>query len=461
MRFDSAEFLIFFIVVLVLHRVLKGRRTLLVVASYAFYSSWNPPFLLLLWASTALDYTLGRKIEETEAGGRRRALLALSLLGNLGVLAYFKYVNFFLSILIDAGIPRSVLSPFFVNTQIPLGISFYTFQTISYTVDVYRRQIPACRSVADFALFVAFFPQLIAGPIIRASQFIPQIRNNKVADHSQVLQGLELCLIGLFKKVVLADNFAILVDRCFANPEDFSGFALLLGTFAFSVQIFCDFSGYSTIARGLARMLGYDLPRNFAFPLISGNPIEYRRGWHMTMGAWFRDYMYRPLGGDRVSLPRMCFNTMLTWTAFGLWHGASWTFVVWGAYNGVLLTAYRLLHAANLLSGRSIIYTVLGYLTMPFFVGFANVFFRSTSIDSALLIIGRIFTWAPGVDVNNLGWALGLISLYVLHWINRAWLAEGLLVRVGWPARFVLLGGMVSVLYLFAGSGAPFYYFQF
>lgn len=460
MRFDSAEFLFFFIAVLVLHRTLPWKRPLLLVASFGFYASWNPPFLLLLLASTGLDYTVGRRLERAERPGRRRALLLASVLGNLGILAYFKYVNFFLGILTDSGAASAeALQPFYIQTEIPLGISFYTFQTLGYSIDVYRRQIKACESLWDFALFVSFFPQLIAGPIVRAAELLPQINANRNADARQTLDGLALCLVGLFKKVVVADTFALLADRCFAAPHLYSGGALLVATFAFSCQIYCDFSGYSTMARGLAQLLGYHLPQNFTSPYLAGNPIDYRRSWHITMGNWFRDYVYRPLGGDRHGTARMIFNTMLTWTAFGFWHGASWSFLVWGFYNGLLLTGYRLLRARNWLpQGR--IATLGGFVLMPLFIVGSHIFFRATSTASALTILGRIGSAAPGAQIHP-GWAIALVGLYAFHWLTTRWRTEALFSRVGWPQRLAFVTAMLAALYLLGGSGEPFYYFQF
>lgn len=235
----------------------------------------------------------------------------------------------------------------------------------------------------------------------------------------------------------------------------------MTATFAFSCQIFCDFSGYSTMARGLARMLGYDLPVNFLYPLLARNPIDYRRDWHVTMGAWFRDYLYRPLGGDRRGTARMVWNTMLTWMAFGLWHGASWTFIAWGLYNGLILAGYRLLLGAGLVSRAGRLATAFGTLSMPFFLSLALISFRSPDLATARLILMRILGWVPGTETIHPAWAAGLVALWGLHWLSRACYREGVLARVGWPARVALVTGMLGILLLFAGSGQPFYYFQF
>ncbi|HYC55815.1 MAG TPA: MBOAT family O-acyltransferase [Candidatus Binatia bacterium] len=462
MRFDSAEFLLFFLVVLILHRTVAWRRVMLTVASYIFYASWNPPFLLLLLATSWLDYAVAQAMDATESQPRRRMLLGISLAGNLGILAYFKYVNFLWDNLVAAGIAsQAALTPYYVDVQIPLGISFYTFQTLGYTVDVYRREVRACRNLTDFSLFITFFPQLIAGPIVRAKEFLPQIARNTRASMDDMMDGIELCLVGVFQKVVLADNFAIVADRCYAAPAEYSGISLLVGSAAFAVQMYCDFAGYSTIARGLGKMLGYDLPENFFFPLLAPNPIEYRRRWHITMGEWFRDYVYRPLGGDRGGNWKMIRNTLLTWTGFGLWHGASWTFLLWGLYNGVLLVAYRLMRRAGWFAGDHVGYTIAGYLSMPILIGSSYVFFRSQTVSDAFLILGRIVTMAPGKYEVHPAWGLAILGLYGLHWLNYLYYTEPVLRRVGWPQRTALVTAGIALLVLLAGSGKPFYYFQF
>lgn len=482
MRFDSVEFWAFFAVVLVLHRLLPFRRVLLVLASYAFYASWNPPFVLLLLYSSVLDYAVALRLgalpapeEPANAGDalesarasaalrrKRRALLAVSLVGNLGVLVYFKYVGFLLDNLVALGaLGVATADGLRIDVTLPLGISFYTFQTLSYTIDVYRGDTKPVRSFGDFLLFVAFFPQLIAGPILRAADFIPQIARARLPGQRAVLEGVELCLVGLFQKVVIADGFANVVDRVFAEPEHFSGSALLVASFCFNCQIYCDFAGYSTMAVGLARLLGYDVPKNFDFPLLATNPIEYRRGWHITMGTWFRDYFYQPLGGDRRGEWRTAFNSMLTWMAFGLWHGASWTFVLWGALNGLLLVAYRFLKHRGWLFPKGSVSTVFGLASMALFLSLSTIAFRAPSVDSAFAMYRRIATWQDGPLAISPLWFVTLAVLYAVHWLNRRFQTEGALARVGWPARAAFITLMVMALTLGAGSGEPFYYFQF
>ena len=483
MRFDSVEFWAFFAVVLVLHRLLPFRRGLLVLASYFFYASWNPPFLVLLLFSSALDYVVGLRLgalplpvpgpdgvtlpvltdsERRSLVRKRRALLAVSCVGNLGLLAYFKYINFFVDNLVAVRVlPESLASGLRVDVALPLGISFYTFQTLSYAIDVYRGNTKPVRSIGDFLLFVAFFPQLIAGPILRAVDFVPQIGRARFPDQRKVLEGVELCLVGLFQKVVIADGFANVVDRVFSEPEHFSGGSLLIASFCFNCQIFCDFSGYSLMACGLAKLLDFELPKNFDYPLLATNPIEYRRGWHITMGTWFRDYFYQPLGGDRRGEWITARNSMLTWMAFGLWHGASWTFVLWGAINGALLVVYRFLKHRGWLIRKGHFATVFGLASMALFLSLSTIAFRAENVEGALGMYRRIALWEDGRLTISPLWFAALAVLYLVHWLNRRFHTEGALARIRWPGRVVFITGMVAALTLGAGSGQPFYYFQF
>ena len=274
----------------------------------------------LLWLSTAVDFQVARRMEHAREESHRRGLLLLSVVTNLGVLGFFKYANFALDTLVRLGMSAELASPMYVEAAVPLGISFYTFQTLGYTIEVYRGKQQACQRPIDFALFVSFFPQLIAGPVLRAADFLPQIERRPRATRRQVIDGVELLMVGLFKKVVLADSLALMVDPAFTDPAKFSGAALMLASVGFIVQLYCDFSGYSTIARGLGKLLGYELPRNFDFPLLANDPIEYRRRWHMTVSRWFGDYVYRPLGGDRRGELRTMLNTVAVLTAASRFH---------------------------------------------------------------------------------------------------------------------------------------------
>jgi D-alanyl-lipoteichoic acid acyltransferase DltB (MBOAT superfamily) len=460
-RFNSYEFAVFFAVLLALLPFFRGRRRhgLLLAASYVFYGAWNVPFVALLVFTTTLDYVCGGRIAAAATTARKRAWLAFSLLGNLGPLFYFKYGNFFLeNVAFVAGVDPE---PFYLNVVIPLGISFYTFQSLSYTLDMYRKAYAPCRSFLDFALFVTFFPQLVAGPILRAGEFLPQLSRAAPVTEPEVLRGVELFLLGLFKKVVVADNLALLADAVFASPGDYGGAAVLAGTWAFWAQIYCDFSGYSTMAQGLASMLGFWLPRNFDYPQLRHNPMQYRQTWHITLGNWISDYVYRPLGGSRVGDLRFAFNLVFTWMLLGLWHGAAWNFVLWGSYNGVILAIYAVVMrrkrwALPAFPGKKF----CGWLLIVASNLLSSIFFRASSAADAGELIRRIVTWAPGSEVAPEWWAV-LALLLGVHALSFWYYREDLLLRLRWPGRIALITGAVVAIALLGAGGRPFIYFQF
>ena len=461
MLFSSYEFLVFLAVVLVLAQYFKGRSRnhVLLVASYAFYASWNPYFLSLLMFSTCLDFLCGGQIAKSSAPGRRKAYLAASLVGNLGVLSYFKYGNFFMeNIALVSGVDAT---PFYLNVIIPLGISFYTFQSMSYTIDMYRGASDPYDKLLDFALYVTFFPQLIAGPILRAGDFKPQLSRTEPVREDEMLKGVELFFVGLFKKVVIADNLGRAVDPVFASPDTYSGASILLASTMFWVQIYCDFSGYSTMARGVASLFGFHLPRNFNFPILAYNPLVYRRSWHITMGNWFTDYVYKPLGGSRVGDLRYAANIMITWTALGLWHGASWNFIGWGAYNGAILAVYavfmrRKTWSLPVFPGKRILGWMLNAPTLIF----SALLFRSHDMSDFQIGLGRVVTWADGKDVAT-GWFISLAGLFLVHLICFRWYREEFLQNVGWVPRVLALSAGTILIALLASSTRPFMYFQF
>lgn len=345
MIFTSPEFLVFALIFFGLWFALPrlfgvgSRRPLLLIASYLFYGSWNAKFLLLIFGSTLLDFWVGGRLAQTEDAQRRKRLLMLSLAGNLGALGFFKYYGFFVDSAV-AGLAALGLtvSPPTLHVVLPVGISFYTFQTLSYTIDVYRRELPAAKRFVDFALYVTFFPQLVAGPIERATRLLPQMANLNLPPR---WSGLGLIAWGAFKKAALADNFAQIVELTYADPQLSYAPALWIGSWAFAFQIYCDFSGYSDMAIGLARLLGLELMQNFKAPYASCGPSEFWRRWHISLSSWLRDYLYIPLGGNRHGPWRTQRNLMLTMLLGGLWHGAAWNFVLWGAWQGLLLAAFR------------------------------------------------------------------------------------------------------------------------
>ena len=348
MLFNSIEFIVFLAVVLLGHfaliprRLPRLRKGFLLVVSYGFYMAWNPPFGLLLLFSTVLDFSVAQWMERAATPGRRKALLGLSLIGNLGVLGFFKYRDFVLETLYALfGAALWPVQPPALDLVLPIGISFYTFQTLSYAIDVYRGSQRAARSFLDFALYISFFPQLVAGPIVRSSVFLPQLRRAPRVATYDVEAALVRIGSGLVKKVVFADVLGGYVDPVFSSPDTYGGLNLLLAVYAYAFQIYFDFSGYSDIAIGLARLFGYRIPENFDRPYLAASPREFWRRWHISLSTWLRDYLYVSLGGNRVPAVRVQLNLMITMLLGGLWHGANWNFVLWGGFHGFLLSLQR------------------------------------------------------------------------------------------------------------------------
>ena len=346
MVFNSLSFAVFLAVVLLLYQLpfrWRIHKLILLVASYVFYMAWNPPFVALLWISTLTDWFIARRLQQTDDDLRRRLLVGASLGVNLGLLAFFKYSGFalenFAALLGAVGVDYQPAAP---DLVLPLGISFYTFQTLSYTLDVYRRESEPCGSFLDYALFVTFFPQLVAGPIVRSRTFLPQCTERRRASASQWTSGISLLSLGLFQKIVLADALlAPVAESVFDSNTIPDAASAWIGTLAFSGQIFCDFSGYSSCAIGVALCLGFVLPENFAAPYASIGFSDFWRRWHISLSSWLRDYLYISLGGNRRGASRTYVNLMLTMLIGGLWHGASWSFVVWGGLHGFYLVAER------------------------------------------------------------------------------------------------------------------------
>jgi D-alanyl-lipoteichoic acid acyltransferase DltB (MBOAT superfamily) len=348
MVFNSYTFIAFFMLMLALHNLpftWKMKKVNLLLASYIFYAAWNPPFILLLWLSTVVDFFVGRALYAEENKYKKKLLLVVSLIGNLGMLCFFKYGGFlldnFVTLVNAVGIDFNPAKPGII---LPAGISFYTFTTLCYTIDMYKRKSEPVKSLLDFSLFVTFFPHLVAGPIVRPHQLVPQFEAPRKASQEQLLQGLFLLSLGLFMKVVVADTLlAASSDAVFNFRGSLLAVDAWLGVLAFSGQIFFDFAGYSTCAIGVALCLGFVLPGNFRYPYASIGFSDFWKRWHMTLSAWLRDYLYIPLGGNRKGEIRTYVNLMITMLLGGLWHGASWTFVVWGALHGIFLCVERLL----------------------------------------------------------------------------------------------------------------------
>ena len=346
MLFNSLQFILFFAIVYSLYLAFnhKWQNRMLLVASYVFYGTWDWRFLSLIVISTLIDYFCGIKIDETNDVKKRKQFLAISVVANLSMLGFFKYFNFFTenfqALFSSFGFQ---VQPLFLNIVLPVGISFYTFQTMSYTIDIYKGHLKPTRKFLDFALFVSFFPQLVAGPIERASHLLPQILLKRKVTLDKFYEGCYLIFLGLFLKVFVADNLAKIVNPIFESEPPYNGVKVLLGLYAFAFQIFGDFAGYSSIARGLGKCMGFDIMVNFNLPYFATNPSDFWKRWHISLSSWLRDYLYVPLGGNRKGPFLTYRNLAITMLLGGLWHGASWTFVLWGAYQGILLIIYRLM----------------------------------------------------------------------------------------------------------------------
>ena len=471
MLFNSFTFLAFFAIVLLLHRLpfsWTQKKIHLLVASYLFYAAWNPPFVVLLWISTAVDWTMGRRIHEATEQSDRRRFVVVSLAVNLGLLGYFKYAGFvlenFVWLVQQLGVDYSPAPP---DIILPLGISFYTFQTLSYTLSIYRREGRPAESFVDFALFVTFFPQLVAGPIVRATAFIVQLTSPVQASARQLGWGLAMMNFGIFQKVVLSDTLlAPVADAVFGAPRDIGTIDAWIGTLAFSGQIFFDFGGYSSCAIGAALCLGLVLPENFRCPYASLGFSDFWRRWHISLSTWLRDYLYISMGGNRAGVVRTYFNLAMTMLLGGLWHGASWNFVVWGGLHGSYLIAERVLKASfshvAFFSGR--VFKTFAYASTFLTVTMTWVFFRADTLPQAVGMLVKMCT-----DVSRRALSPDQVTT-VLAVVGVMLVAQLLLRDTDLERAFsklpVLVKGPIlalPILCLFAvpGDTRAFIYFQF
>jgi alginate O-acetyltransferase complex protein AlgI len=416
MLFHSFSFLIFFIVVFTVYWSLRAHRSRMVWllgASCFFYMSWKPLFILLILFSASVDFVTAQMMESTASARRRKVLLILSISINLSLLAFFKYMNFFLdSVYTLVGWFGSSGQRSALDLLLPLGISFYTFETISYIVDVYMGRTRAERNLLDYALYILFFPHLIAGPIVRPRDFLPQLRCPKRFSWTRCYLGIRLFLLGLFKKAILADHLARVVDPVFAAPAAYSSAMTWLAVLGYSLQIYCDFSGYSGMAVGLAHMLGFKLPANFNLPYLAANITEFWRRWHISLSSWLRDYLYIPLGGNRNGTLATYRNLILTMLLGGLWHGANWTFVAWGLYHGVLLAIHRMMPK---LSGRpERLFRPVAITCTFLLVCVGWVFFRAQSFGDAWTILTHMAQPIAGAALSRELIVIGLACLIAL-----------------------------------------------
>lgn len=476
--FNSYTFWIFFLLVFALYslsrRNFRLQNAVLLVASYAFYGAWDWRFLSLLLLSTVIDFSLARAIEATENARRRKTLLLASMCTSLGILGFFKYFGFFTESFAELMNAFGVQSSLPVLTiLLPVGISFYTFQTMSYTIDVYRRELPATKKFFDFALFVSFFPQLVAGPIERASKLLPQVLHPRPQNRSNFAEGLHLVLLGLFKKVVIADNMAPIVNSVFSRDvSSLSGPEVLIGVYAFAFQIYGDFAGYTDVARGVAKWLGFDLMLNFRMPYFAASPSDFWARWHISLSSWLRDYLYIPLGGNRRGTLLTYRNLMITMLLGGLWHGAAWTFIAWGFFHGLILCLYRpfeklsattqprpVVRSGPFVPGRLLSILIMFHLTC---IGW--LFFRAESVTQVWEMVQRFG------NLQLTPFALGagaLIAFYVLPlllyegWLERRGDVAALL-KTHWWARGLVYGYCILMLWFFPALGHyEFIYFQF
>lgn len=480
MLFNSWQFVLFFAIVYILYVALpryRWQNLLLLAASYVFYGAWDWRFAALMALTTCFDYTCGRLIASSTTPRRRKTFMIASICSNLTVLGVFKYYNFFLdsldALLAPLGASTGGLH---FNLVLPVGISFYTFQSIAYAVDVYRGDCPAARRFLDFALFISFFPQLVAGPIERPKNLLARIGSPRTFDEGRFLRGLVLVFWGLWKKVVLADNLSAIVDPLFAESASLRASEAYLAVLAFAFQIYCDFSAYSDIARGLAKLLGFELMRNFEYPYFAVHPSDFWRRWHISLSNWLRDYLYIPLGGNRGGTLRTYRNLFVTMLLGGLWHGASWNFVGWGAYHGALLCGHRLLSDSKKLLGESRMRLASGLLMFQFTL-LGWLLFRCTRRvhegigsrdDSGTQIVEMLTSFRNGWGLD--GAALQLLGsvvllatpLLLLEWYEyRRGNPE---ITFAWP-RWLRIGVTAAMLFswLFWGvnAGETFIYFQF
>jgi alginate O-acetyltransferase complex protein AlgI len=478
MLFNSLDFAVFLPVVFVLYWFVSNdnfrlQNALIVAASYFFYGWWDWRFLVLILVSTIADFFIARAMS-TNANERNRTLLLLvSLVLNLGVLAFFKYYNFF------AGSVESAFSLFGssvafhpMSIVLPVGISFYTFQLLSYTIDVFRKKIEPTNDFISFAAYVSFFPQLVAGPIERATHLLPQFYKKREFSYPKGVDGLRQILWGLFKKIVIADNCATYVDWVFNPTTNPSGSTIALGAFLFAFQIYCDFSGYSDIAIGTAKLFGIDIMRNFAYPYFSRNIAEFWRRWHISLSTWFRDYVFIPLGGSQGTLSITIRNIFIVFILSGLWHGANWTFVFWGLlhavyYTPLLITGHRKF-VTNIDDNDVPVMTIsdVSRILLTFaFTTLAWIFFRSPSLSAAFVYIGTLFSFSlfeapPVIPYTTL---LFIVLFVAIEWIGRKEHYAIACIGLNWKrgVRLAFYYALILVIFVFAGTSQEFIYFQF
>lgn len=478
MLFNSIDFAIFLPIVFLLYwfvtnKNLRLQNALLLVASYFFYACWDWRFLFLLMFSTLLDYFTGLKMQDANTQKNKKFWFWLSVIVNLSFLGVFKYYNFFAESFVDALSNFGLhVSPWTLSIILPVGISFYTFHGLSYVIDIYKDRIKAERNFVEYAVFVSFFPLLVAGPIERATHLLPQIKKERTFDYAKAVDGLRQILWGLFKKIVIADNCAEFANQIFNNSTDLSGSTLVLGAIFFTFQIYGDFSGYSDIALGTARLFGIELLRNFAFPYFSRDIAEFWRRWHISLSSWFKDYLYIPLGGSKGGNSMRIRNTFIIFVVSGFWHGANWTFIIWGALNALFIMPSIIMktNRNNLetVAQGKLLPTVKEFFQMAVTFAmavFAWIFFRAENIGHALQYVSDIFSKSlftlPTIKPYFL--ILLIILFMVIEWLGREqkYAIEKLGLKWKSTLRYAMYYAIIIAIFWFAGKEQQFIYFQF
>jgi alginate O-acetyltransferase complex protein AlgI len=473
MLFNTVDFAVFFPIVLVLYwtlfkKTLSLQNFFLVSVSYFFYSFWDWRFLSLIFISSLVDFTVGNLMAKVNEQTKRKLLLGVSLVFNLGLLAVFKYFNFFVDSFVDAfALFGTELKRTTWTILLPVGISFYTFQTLSYTIDVYRKRIAPTQNVVAFFAFVSFFPQLVAGPIERASSLLPQFEKSRIFKYQSSADGLRLILAGLFQKMVIADNCAFFANIIFDTYQEQSGSTLFLGAVFFAFQIYGDFAGYSNIAIGTAKLMGFDLMRNFKFPYLAQNFSDFWRRWHISLSTWFRDYLYIPLGGSKRGKKRLILNIVVVFLVSGLWHGANWTFVFWGLIHAIFVIPVILFFKKDVSFSEDKKWPTIGQLLRIAFtfcmVCLAWIFFRSETLTAAFGYLEIIFSESvfsrPYVPLSGVALLFGYM---VLEWMQRH---KKHVLDISYlpskPLRYTIYYMVAFCIFYFAGDLQPFIYFQF
>jgi D-alanyl-lipoteichoic acid acyltransferase DltB (MBOAT superfamily) len=475
--FNSFQFLVFLVIAfsaywLFFHRYRGARNIFLLTASYVFYGWWDYRFLALIAFSTLIDFFVGRAMHSEARKSKRKVLLGISLLANLGLLAYFKYANFFIESFAEFSRGVLGLEPNISSLSIilPVGISFYTFQTLSYTIDIYRKRLEPTKNLVEFAAFVSFFPQLVAGPIERASNLLPQFKEKKIFRYEDGSEGMRLIVWGLFKKTVIADNCAPYVNEIFSNYQEQPAAVLLMGAILFAFQIYGDFSGYSDIAIGTARLFGFRLMTNFNYPYFSRDVAEFWRRWHISLSTWFRDYLYIPLGGSRRSMQRTLLNVFIIFVVSGFWHGANWTFIAWGALHAAFIMPVVAFgkNRTHLNDHRKIFphFSEFALMALTFFlVCVAWVFFRAPSVAVAADYLTGMIT-RPQLPENFYffpPWLLALIGFMLIsEWIGKNDRPETWMGKIPKAGRYAYYLTLFGLWFFFASSEKQeFIYFQF